>query len=61
MLFRSLKRRGPPLAAPLQLALPPVLSAAAQGKAALARVALARVAGGAQSQLLRAAAFIDLS
>jgi protein ImuA len=51
-----LKRRGPPLAVPLYLALPPVLSAAARGKAALARSA----GVGVPAPPLRSAAFVDL-
>ena len=51
-----LKRRGPPLAAPLQLTLPPVLAAAARGKAARGRWA-----GVPMQQPLRAAAFVDLA
>lgn len=57
-----LKRRGPPLAAPLDLTLPPVLSAAALRKAG------ARSAGARRSrdeslrdEPLRAAAFVDLA
>jgi len=52
-----LKRRGPPLAAPLQLALPPVLSAVARGKAALPR----SVGGWVPQHPLRAAVFVDLA
>lgn len=54
--LRLLKRRGPPLAAPLQLDLPPVLSAAALRKA-LARAPAAAAPG----EPLRAAAFVDLA
>jgi protein ImuA len=48
---RLLKRRGPPLEAPLQLALPPVLSHAARQRA---------LAGALKTPALRAATFINL-
>lgn len=53
-----LKHRGPPLAVPLQLVLPPVLSAAAQRKALARATAVGQVS---RDEPLRAAAFIDLA
>jgi protein ImuA len=57
--LRVLKRRGPPLLAPLHLALPPVLSAAAARRAQFGE----DVAEGAEGALpgLRAATFINLA
>jgi protein ImuA len=52
--LRLLKRRGPPLEVPLQLALPPVLSAAAQQRASDVAERVARVG-------LRAATFVNLA
>ena len=51
--LRLLKRRGPPLLAPLHLALPPVLSAAALRRA--------QAGDDASQLLLRAATFINLA
>ena len=52
---RVLKRRGPPLDAPVQLALPPVLSGTAQQRAGVERANPARPPG------LRAATFVNLA
>ena len=52
-----LKRRGPPLPAPLQLALPPVLSAAARGRAQAGLVA----PDAATALPLRTATFVNLA
>lgn len=52
---RVLKRRGPPLEAPLQLPLPPVLAPVARGRADGA------AATPAQAQALHTATFVDLS
>ena len=54
---RVLKRRGPPLEAPLQLALPPVLSATALQRAGVGRAAL----GNESASGLRAATFVNLA
>ena len=55
--LRLLKRRGPPLEAPLHLALPPVLSGTAQQRA---QVQAERYAGAGQMGL-RAATFVNLA
>ena len=52
-----LKRRGPPLPTPLQLALPPVLSAAARGRAQAGLVA----PDAATARPLRTATFVNLA
>jgi protein ImuA len=54
--LRVLKRRGPPLLAPLHLALPPVLSAAAATRAAFGHEAAGDALPG-----LRAATFVNLA
>jgi protein ImuA len=54
--LRLLKRRGPPLTRPLQLALPPVLSELARGRVAAAAAEIAQ-----QACELHAATFIDLA
>ena len=61
---RVLKRRGPPLEAPLQLALPPVLSEAAQQRAQAGIEGAALGRGGVQTvppSSLRAATFVNLA
>ena len=55
--LQVLKRRGPPLPTPLQLALPPVLSAAARGRAQAGLV----VPDAATALLLRTAIFVNLA
>ena len=57
--LQVLKRRGPPLPTPLQLALPPVLSAAARGRAQVG--VLAPQASVAAAVSLRAATFVNLA
>ncbi len=62
--LRVLKRRGPLLEAPLQLALPPVLSHLAQQRAQAGAEAAARAHGGAGAPPqagLRAATFVNLA
>ena len=56
-----LKRRGPPLPAPLQLALPPVLSAAARGRAQAGVLAPDAPDAPNTAAPLRAATFVNLA
>ena len=56
-----LKRRGPPLPAPLQLALPPVLSAAARGRAHAGVLAPDASDASNTAAPLRAATFVNLA
>lgn len=56
-----LKRRGPPLPAPLQLALPPVLSAAARGRAQAGVLAPDASDASNTAAPLRAATFVNLA
>ena len=58
---RVLKRRGPPLDAPLQIMLPPVLSEVARQRAQAGVAQVETNASARQSSRLRAATFVDLA
>ena len=58
---RVVKRRGPPLETPLQLALPPVLSNAARQRAGAGSACFVPRVPGSREPTLRAATFVDLT